>query len=170
MRLVMISAHLLKIAQCCILCLLAHYCIGLAARTCCDCCAWLSQVPIEGSPEAWELVFCDLNVVDSKAEGKLAAKLARKILPDCPHLALRERVMASLCQAHPVEALTCGLVMRKAKQERKLSPSCYDSMLLALTSALCRGNLCPNISCSSSLQLCVLHHQAHQHPDTGLAV
>ena len=130
---------------------------------CCKCCALLVQAPIQGSSEAWELVFCDLTVADNSAEGKLAAKLARKMLPDCPYLALRERVMASLCQVHPVEALHCRTAMcfsTDATQQEQMSPSCYDSMLLAFISATDRSNLSDDISCSSNLELCVHDHQA----------
>lgn len=123
-----------------------------------------------------DLNVADLDVADNKAVSKLAAKLACKMLPDCPHLALRERVMASLCQSHPVEALTCGvamLVTKKGTQQQKMSPSCYDSMLLALSIALHGGRVSATNSCSSCLELCVHDHQAYvlfiYHPDSSLA-
>lgn len=75
------------------------------------------------------MVFGDLNVADRTASN-LAAKLAGSMLPLCPHLPVRERAMASLCHEHPAKTVACGL--RLLVLEQKMSPSCYESMLLAL--------------------------------------
>ena len=110
------------------------------------------QAHVEGSQEAWEQVFCDLHGNSREAEGKLAARLAAKMLRDCPHVVLREQVMSSLYQHHPFSAVLCGVLMAK---QQKMSPACYGSMLLALQFVLSEGNLSVHPCRCWGLELCV---------------